>query len=111
MGNWPRLLAHRKKTADMKTLPASRTAVLVAALSVCASHAAEPPRQPIKITAPHLPNAYQVHAQVISGGLPEGDAAFQELADRVTASWERVNKACADCHRDYRDVPLAQKSK
>jgi protein tyrosine phosphatase (PTP) superfamily phosphohydrolase (DUF442 family) len=27
-----------------------------------------------------LPNAYRVHEKVISGGLPEGEAAFQELA-------------------------------
>src|SRR5688572_9674967 len=29
----------------------------------------------------HLPNAYQLTEKVISGGLPEGDVAFQELAD------------------------------
>lgn len=32
-----------------------------------------------RIDAEHLPNAVQVHAKVISGGLPEGDAAFGEL--------------------------------
>ncbi len=32
-----------------------------------------------KIDAPHLPNPIQVHERVISGGMPEGDAAFSEL--------------------------------
>jgi hypothetical protein len=35
---------------------------------------------PIKITSQHLPNAWRIHPKVISGGLPEGDAAFAELA-------------------------------
>ncbi|MGB7325370.1 MAG: hypothetical protein WBD31_10905 [Rubripirellula sp.] len=36
---------------------------------------------PRRLEASHLPNPVQVHATVISGGLPEGDAAFKELAD------------------------------
>ena len=28
-----------------------------------------------------MPNAYEIHIEVISGGLPEGDDAFRELAD------------------------------
>lgn len=36
---------------------------------------------PEKLSALHLPNAYRITPQVISGGLPEGDAAFQELQD------------------------------
>ncbi len=32
-----------------------------------------------KLTTQHLPNAVRVHPQVISGGLPEGLAAFEEL--------------------------------
>lgn len=32
-----------------------------------------------KITVKHLPNPVRVHEKVISGGLPEGDAAFAEL--------------------------------
>jgi len=43
-------------------------------------HLTTAPRLPIKIVASHLPNAYRIHAKVISGGLPEGEAAFQELA-------------------------------
>ena len=32
-----------------------------------------------KLPARHLPNALQVHLQVISGGQPEGEAGFAEL--------------------------------
>lgn len=35
---------------------------------------------PEKLTADHLPNPVKVHERVISGGLPEGDEAFAELA-------------------------------
>lgn len=34
-----------------------------------------------KIEAKHLPNPVRVHEKVISGGLPEGDAAFAELKE------------------------------
>ncbi len=36
---------------------------------------------PAKIASDHLPNPVRLHERVISGGLPEGDAAFQELAE------------------------------
>jgi len=36
---------------------------------------------PEKISSRHLPNPVRIHERVISGGLPESDAAFQELAD------------------------------
>ena len=36
---------------------------------------------PVKLASEHLPNPVQLHQRVISGGLPEGDAAFQELAE------------------------------
>ncbi len=36
---------------------------------------------PVKLVSQHLPNPVRLHRKVISGGLPEGDAAFQELAD------------------------------
>jgi protein tyrosine phosphatase (PTP) superfamily phosphohydrolase (DUF442 family) len=36
---------------------------------------------PEKVAAEHLPNPWRLHPKVISGGLPEGDAAFKELAD------------------------------
>jgi hypothetical protein len=32
-----------------------------------------------RIATTHLPNSVRIHAKVISGGLPEGDAAFAEL--------------------------------
>ena len=38
--------------------------------------------QPMRLRSDHLPNLVQIHPRVISGGLPEGDAAFAELADR-----------------------------
>jgi protein tyrosine phosphatase (PTP) superfamily phosphohydrolase (DUF442 family) len=34
-----------------------------------------------KLNGEHLPNAWRLTEKVISGGLPEGDPAFQELAD------------------------------
>lgn len=34
-----------------------------------------------KLPSKNLPNAVKLHSKVISGGLPEGDAAFQELKD------------------------------
>lgn len=36
-------------------------------------------QSPRRIEADYLPNPVQVHAKVISGGLPEGDQAFAEL--------------------------------
>jgi hypothetical protein len=39
------------------------------------------PAQLEKLAVQHLPNAIRVHPHVISGGLPEGDAAFAELRD------------------------------
>ncbi|MHC4880122.1 MAG: hypothetical protein ACYTGL_27035 [Planctomycetota bacterium] len=36
--------------------------------------------RPVKLTSEHLPNPVKIHSKVISGGLPEGDAAFEELA-------------------------------
>ena len=42
---------------------------------------ASPDRVPKKLDAPHLPNAYRIHDKVISGGQPDGEPAFKELAD------------------------------
>jgi len=36
---------------------------------------------PERIATEHLPNAVRVHDKVISGGQPEGDAAFEELRE------------------------------
>ena len=38
------------------------------------------PATPRRIESQHLPNAYRLHAKVISGGQREGDAAFRELS-------------------------------
>lgn len=42
---------------------------------------AKPAAKIEKLTAQHLPNPIRLHEKVISGGLPEGDAAFAELKD------------------------------
>lgn len=34
---------------------------------------------PMRVEAGHLPNAIRIHERVISGGLPDGEAAFEEL--------------------------------
>jgi protein tyrosine phosphatase (PTP) superfamily phosphohydrolase (DUF442 family) len=36
---------------------------------------------PERVDQPHLPNAYRLDEKVISGGQPEGEAAFRELQD------------------------------
>lgn len=38
------------------------------------------PNVPTKVDAPHLPNAYRLTEKVISGGQPDGEEAFVELA-------------------------------
>ncbi len=67
-----------------------RISILLLALAVGAPFvAADQPAQrskpqpaPLeKLTVKHLPNALLVHPKVISGGLPDGDEAFQELKD------------------------------
>lgn len=35
--------------------------------------------RPIELATKHLPNAVRVHPKVVSGGMPEGEAAFAEL--------------------------------
>lgn len=47
----------------------------------------EPARQgdasyPVRVTSQRLPNAIQLHEKIISGGMPVGDGAFKELAER-----------------------------
>ena len=36
--------------------------------------------EPEKLPTKHLPNAFRIHAKVISGGQPAGEAGFRELA-------------------------------
>jgi protein tyrosine phosphatase (PTP) superfamily phosphohydrolase (DUF442 family) len=80
------VLAKQPREGHSKWLVIS--AVLVATIG-CSAGA--PPANQVSIAATkspariekldtlHLPNAVRVHAKVISGGLPEGDAAFAEL--------------------------------
>ncbi|MEJ7596143.1 MAG: hypothetical protein WKF77_31935 [Planctomycetaceae bacterium] len=51
---------------------------------------------PQKIHAAHLPNAIRIHDKVISGGQPEGDAAFQELEDLGVKTVISVDGATPD---------------
>lgn len=37
--------------------------------------------EPARLASEHLPNPVRIHERVLSGGLPEGDAAFAELAE------------------------------
>jgi protein tyrosine phosphatase (PTP) superfamily phosphohydrolase (DUF442 family) len=57
---------------------------------------------PRKLDAKHLPNAYQIHGKVISGGQPDGEEAFQELAELGVQTIISVDGATPD-------VALAQK--
>lgn len=63
---------------------------LIAAVSGCGGEPAAAPKKdasnnkqpaggPQKLSLAHLPNAYRIHARVISGGQPEGEEAFGEL--------------------------------
>ncbi|MFN0020050.1 MAG: hypothetical protein ACKVP0_17460 [Pirellulaceae bacterium] len=57
-------------------------AIAVQAVPETAAQENEPqPALLEKLPARHLPNPVKIHPKVISGGLPEGDAAFQELKD------------------------------
>jgi protein tyrosine phosphatase (PTP) superfamily phosphohydrolase (DUF442 family) len=52
--------------------------------------------QPTRVSATYLPNAYQLHPKVISGGLPDGDAAFEELANLGVKTIISVDGATPD---------------
>jgi protein tyrosine phosphatase (PTP) superfamily phosphohydrolase (DUF442 family) len=57
-----------------------RFCMMVFALALgCTPPPAQEPRAPHRLQTEHLPNAVYVSQKVISGGLPEGDAAFAEL--------------------------------
>ncbi len=51
---------------------------------------------PIKLDTKHLPNSVQIHSKVISGGLPEGDAGFAELASLGVVTIISVDGATPD---------------
>ena len=49
--------------------------------------------------------------------LTESESAARELeksiqegaADKVSATFAKISKSCADCHQQFRDVPLGEK--
>lgn len=74
-----------------------------------------------RLQSQHLPNLVQVHPRVLSGGLPESDAAFAELAGRgiktiVSVDGMKPDVATAEKHglryvhlpHGYDGVPLAR---
>src|SRR5687767_11422743 len=52
-----------------------------------------------KIAARHLPNAVQLHAKVISGGSPDGEAGFAELKELGVQTLISVDGAKPDVKR------------
>ncbi len=54
------------------------------------------PREPQRLESQALPNLVQVHDQVFSGGLPEGELAFEELARMGVRSIVSVDGAKPD---------------
>lgn len=68
-----------------------------AAVSLC--HGEEPSKKeagPRKLTTQSLPNAWRIHPKVISGGLPEGGAAFRELSEQGVRTIISVDGAKPD---------------
>ena len=57
---------------------------------------------PQPVMAEHLPNPWRIHPQVISGGLPAGDAAFEELAELGIRTIISVDGAPPDVDRARR---------
>lgn len=64
-----------------RLLPGSLLICACAAFSGCGGDPAaqQPASGPQKLSVPHLQNVYRIHSKVISGGQPEGEAAFREL--------------------------------
>jgi len=58
--------------------------------------AASASQAPEKIGAKHLPNAIRLHEKVISGGQPDGDAGFAELAELGVRTVISVDGAAPD---------------
>lgn len=56
-------------------------AIAVIGATLPAAAAGADPSLPHRMEAEHLPNPVRLHPRVVSGGLPEGDAAFAELRD------------------------------
>lgn len=65
----------QNSTAQWQPPAVSESELFVASAETGKAEAASPQRLAVE----HLPNAIRLHDKVISGGLPEGDAAFAEL--------------------------------
>lgn len=79
---------------------------LLAVLLCCPASADERQAKPIasvslpqKLQSAHLPNLIRIHQRVISGGLPEGDEAFQELRELGIRTIISVDGARPDVER------------
>ena len=71
--------------------------------SCSAAEAETPAAAPARLATKHLPNAVRVTPGVISGGLPQGDAAFAELASLgvrtvISVDGQRPDVAAAGRH-------------
>ncbi len=76
--------------------------LVLLAVAECVAVQASSAAEPTKLQVSHLSNAWQLHPQVICGGLPEGDAAFAELATLGVKTIISVDGATPD-------VPTATK--
>jgi protein tyrosine phosphatase (PTP) superfamily phosphohydrolase (DUF442 family) len=85
---------HVKERMSVRRRYSFLFAVLAAVVATIAY--GQSPRGPEKIDAPHLPNAYRLHPRVISGGLPEGEPAFRELASLGVKTLISVDSAAPD---------------
>lgn len=74
-------------------------ALQAAWLSVFSNEPSPKAPPPEKISKPHLPNAFRIHEKLISGGLPEGDAAFAELRELGVQTIISVDGAKPDVER------------
>ena len=70
-------MLHRKSIALFLCLTAVTSALGQAETN---NDASDQSIRPQRMASAHLPNPVRVHPRVISGGLPEGDDAFRELA-------------------------------
>src|SRR5262245_48277837 len=76
------MLQHNFLTNDSRIvmLKHNLRAIVAFYVSLAAFVGSSVAAEPRKLAALHLPCAIEIHPQVISGGLPEGEAAFQDLA-------------------------------
>ena len=64
-----------------------------------------------------LLRASQSQPEKFQALLRDGEASVEELEDalrdfqpdKITTAFERINKSCTDCHREFRDKPLREK--